>query len=188
MKIVDSNSMFTLISVDGESTKDGVKLKLEGNPQKQFKYQLLIYGLKKKSEFVKEISEFVGAFIDVDELKDSKLDFWSDAYQIGEFEFERYEEIVKPFEMEDWISKYNSLSKHYAKCSENYSTRNLRWRKFIDNLEFFLKKEIGNYEAKIEFLAEDQKATNSAVKAFELARGIQNLLEQYRIEEQKDGF
>ena len=60
-------------------------------------------------------------------------------------------------------------------------------QKFIDNLEVFLKKEIGNNEAKIDFLADKQESVKMNKKAIELANKIQNLIEQYKREEKENG-
>jgi hypothetical protein len=187
--------MFTLISVDNTTKENTVKLELNGNPflprdfdtKKYFKYQLIIHGLRRKNEFLKEVSKFVDDFIDIEELEDKKLDFWSDGYQIGEFEFEKYEEIIEPFEKKDWISEYKSLIEYYYQNSDNRTKDYIRWRKLIDNLEVFLNKEIGNYEVKSEFLADNQEVVNSNKKAIELANKIQNLIEQYKIEEKENG-
>jgi hypothetical protein len=103
MKIVDENKMFTLISVDKTTEGNSVKLELNGNPllpgefdaNKYRKCQLIIHGLKDENKFLREIRKFVKSYIDIEELENKKLDFWSDGNQIGEFEFDRYDEIIR---------------------------------------------------------------------------------------------
>ncbi len=55
-------------------------------------------------------------------------------------------------------------------------------RKFIDNLTFFIKKEISNSEIKNEFLGKQPEMTNPNKKAIELAKKVLNLIEQYKKE------
>ena len=196
MKIVNKDKMFTLISVDKKIDSEGaVKLELNGNPflprdfnSKEYcKYQLIIYGIIEQNKFIKKISEYVGGFIDIEELENKKLDFWSDAYQIGVFEFEKYEEVVKPFEENDWIKEHKSLIDYFYKQSDLQTEDNVRWRKFIDNLEFFLKKESGNSEMKNEFLEGKTESINANKKAVALTKRIFNLIEQYKAEENENG-
>jgi hypothetical protein len=192
MKIVNEDIMFTLNSVDKKlELENAVKLELNGNPflprdfngKEYSQYQLIIYGLKNQNDFIKKISEYVGELIDVEELENKKLDFWSDAYQIGEFEFEKYEEIVKPFEKEDWVNEHKSLVDYFYKQSDLQTKNTVRWRKFIDNLEFFLKQESKKSEMKNEFLKDSQESINANKKAVELSNRILNLIEQYKTEE-----
>jgi len=192
LEIVNKDKMFTLISVIKKTEiKNAVSLKLDGNPflQRDFtgenyrKYELIIYGIKEENEFIKRINEFVGDYIDFEELENKKLDFWSDGYQIGEFKFDTYKEIITPFEKEDWIEKHKFLIKYFYEESDFHRNDSVRWRKFVDNLEFFLKKEIKNSQAKTEFLRDKQKSGNDNKKAIELANKILNLVEQYKIEE-----
>ncbi len=186
MKIVNENKIFTLISVDKTTEGNSVKLELNGNPflprefnaKKYFKYQLVIYGLKNENKFIKEISEFIESYIDIDELENKKLDFWSDGYHIGELEFDGYDEIVEPYEKEDWIKEHKELIEYHHRNSDNSIKDFYRRRKFIDNLEVFLNKEIGNYKTKNEFLTDKQKAVKTNKKAIELANKIQYLIEQ----------
>lgn len=195
MKIVDENKIFTLISVDKTTEGNSVKLELNGNSflprdfdaKQYFKCQLIIHGLKDEDKFLKEISEFVESYIDIEELENKKLDFWSDGYQIGEFEFDKYDEIIEPFEKEDWIAEYKGLIEYHYQNSDNRIKDYVRWRKFIDNLEVFLKKEIGNNEAKNEFLTDKQESVKMNKRAIELANKIQNLIEQYKKEEKENG-
>lgn len=181
--------MFTLISVSKSTENNAVLLKLDGNSLdvKNFsKYWLVLHGLKEESEFIQKISVYIDSFIDVDEIEAGKLEFWSDAYQIGIFEFATYEEVIKPFEIEDWITAYKSRVKYHRLESAKHTKDEVRWRRFVDTLDTLLKKEITNYKVKNEFLADNTNAIQANLKAIDLAKKIQNLIEDYRLEEQKD--
>ena len=184
LKIVDSNSMFTLIDVSKSTEHDAVILKFDA--VRYYKYQLIIHGLNEENKFIQKMNEFIDAYIDVDEIEPGKLDFWNDAQQIGIFDFTTYEEVVEPFEIADWISAYESQGIYFQQQNARHTKDEVRWGKFIDNLDVFLKKELRNYEAKSEFLAENQEAKKANIKAIDIAKKIQNLIEDYRIEEQKD--
>lgn len=186
--------MFTLISVNKKTeVGSSVQLELGGNPffprnfkaEDYKKRELKIYGIKEENEFIEKVSQFIGEYIDVEELENKKLDFWSDGYQIGEFEFYKYEEIVSPFQNEDWIAEHKSLIDYFHRKSDSQTKDNIRWRKFIENLEFFLKKDIENSEAKNEFLKDKREVVNENKMAIKLANKILNLIEQYKIEEKE---
>lgn len=185
--------MFTLISVDKKAEAENlIQLNLNGNPflPREFKdeyknYQLKIYGLKNESVFLSEIGKYIGEFIDIEEVENEKLDFWSDTIQIGEFKFEKYEEIVTDYGIEDWKREYQSAIRYFYKQYDNHTKDTVLKRKFIDNLIFFLKKEIDNSERKNEFLGEKAEMNNPNKKAIELANKILNLIEQYKKEENR---
>jgi len=196
LKIVNADKMFTLISVNKKANSENiVQLKLDGNPylprefksEEYKKYELEIYGIKDQSRFITKMSEFVDSYIDFEELDNKKLDVWSDGYQIGEFTFTKYEEIIQTFEKEDWIDKQKSLIAYFYKKSDEHIKDSVRWRKFIDNLEFFIKKEIENTETKNTFLKKIKGTGDKNNSKYVLANKILNLVEQYKQEERENG-
>lgn len=189
LKIINANKMFTLISVDKKvDARNTIEVGLNGKPslprnfkaEEYRKYKLIVYGLKEEEGFIEKMSKFIGDSIDIEELENKKLDFWSDAYQIGAFEFDSYEEVVIPFGKEDWIAEHQSLIAYFYKQVDKYRKDKVRWRKFMDNLEFFLQKEVFNSEAKNEFLKDKGEVVNKNKKTIDLANRILNLITEYK--------
>jgi len=191
MKIVNGNKIFSLISVDEHSElDDAVKLELNGNPfiprnfndKAYYKYQLVIFRIEDRDHFIDQINEFVGDYIDIEVTEDGKLDFWSDAYQIGTFIFEKYEEIVKPFEQEDWINEYETLFEYCIKQNDYQVKQSMRWTKFVDKLKFSIMKETTNSEKRIEFLKGKTEALEFNKKRLAFSQKILNMIDQYENE------
>lgn len=188
MKIVNGNKIFSLISVNEHSELDDVvKLELNGNPlvprnfndKAYHKYQLVIFGIEDRDHFIDRIKVFTGEYIDIEVTKDGKLDFWSDAYQIGTFIFEKYEEIINPFNQKDWINEYKTLVEYCIKQNDNQVKQSMRWTKFVDKLKFSINKETTNSEKRIGFLKGKTEALEINKKRQAFSKKILKIIDQY---------
>lgn len=184
--------MFTLISFEKKANSENIlQLKLDGNPyfprefksEEYKKYELEIYGIKEQNRFITKMSQFIDSYIDIQKLENKKLDICSDDYNIGEFEFIKYKEIIQTFEKKDWIDKEKSLIAYFYKTSDEHIKDSVRWHKFLSDLDFFIKKEIKNTKTKNIFLKGKRCSINSNNVKIELASKVLKLIEQYKKEE-----
>lgn len=192
MKIVNSNINFVLESVELGEKPNSIEIKLNRNPfiPKEFQSEdykhckLILEGLKNSKKSRAILSEFLESFIDIEELDNNILDFWSDGIQIGEIEFKNYYEEIKEFEEKDWISEHRKLIQYFHNQSNQSTQDYIKWRKFLKNIEFNTKKEIDNLESKNEFLQvkNKQESVNSNKKVIEFANRILQMINQYKNE------
>ena len=191
MKIVNGNLMFILVSCEEKTElnrfieltlKTNVYLSTELNTENYKKLKLRIYGIQNPTLCINELKMYVNDYIDFEETENNKLDIWSDGIKVGVYEFDKYEEEINEYKIEDWIGEYKSLSENYLNQSKLHTKESILWTKFIDNLRFHLNKEIENCEIKNDFINKESETYNSNIKLTNLATKILNIIKEYKSE------
>jgi hypothetical protein len=191
MKIINAKTFFTLVSVKGFTQSAKIELILSRNPflprkfnKRDFKsYVLQIHLLSQNSKFLDLLKSQVGELIEISD-EDGMLVFSNDWSFIAEIEFEKYEEFVNEFGIEDWAKDYESLIEFYYKEYDSNVRDSMSTKKFIDKLKFFLEKEIENTELKNSFLIETRNEISVDSNKIDLAIKILNLIKTYETREE----
>ena len=143
MIIVNSNHCFTLLEILKVENSNKIILKLTQNdgisrefePEKFDKLELILSGVSNPDKLQKKLSEFINEYIDIEETEKNILDFWSDGYQIGEFEVMEFTENVSEYQKQDWINEYDLLVKKYYNEYDLNSKENRLNSKLIKKLK-----------------------------------------------------
>ena len=151
------------------------------------KLKLKIYGINNDKQFINEIEKYVNENIDFEEIENKKLDIWSDAHKIGEYAFDKYEEEISEYDVQDWINEFKRLNTFFYQIYDAQTKKSLLWNDVIKNLTFQLDKEIKNTELKNEVVEKDSEVFNRNISKMKFAKKIITIIEQYQLEEKSNG-
>ena len=192
MKIVNSDINFVLESVEKTNSSNSISIELNRNPfiprefnkEEYVRCKLVIEGFERPNQTVDILKKYIGDFIDIEKTENGTLDFWSDGQQIGEFKYKDYQEEITKYQQSDWISEHQKLIEYYYNQTDQSTQDYIKWKKFVDNLEFNTIKEIENLKSKNQFfMAKNQQESIKAnEKVIEFANRILTMINQYKKE------
>ncbi|WP_341226712.1 hypothetical protein [uncultured Arcticibacterium sp.] len=186
MSIINSKTFFNLRSVTAVPHSLHIQLILDGNPylprefnSRDFKtYKLEVHLLSQNPKVLDLLERQIGEYIEIS--KEGGFLLFSDEWSfVGKLEFEKFEEVILEYGIDDWQKEYQSLIEIYYKEYDSNIKESRDNRVFIDKLKVFLDKEIKNTELKNTFLKHTDKS-NSNQKKMDLAVKILNLIEIYQ--------
>ncbi|AUC15805.1 hypothetical protein BTO06_11885 [Tenacibaculum sp. SZ-18] len=187
MNIISANLNFILLDVIDQKNSSGLKLKLTHTNHfprklkpKEFKnFELKLIGIEKKTKLKTELKKFTDNYLDIEEIENGILDFWSDSYQIGEFKVDSFVENVSELTKEDWIDNYQNLLNFYYKQNDEKTKESILQTKFLDRLKKLTEEEIKKYERKSEFFKDDEDKINALNERMNLANRIEQIRQQF---------
>ena len=155
---------------------DGISREFE--PEKFDKLELILSGVSNPDKLQKKLSEFINEYIDIEETEKNILDFWSDGYQIGEFEVMEFTENVSEYQKQDWINEYDLLVKKYYNEYDLNSKENRLNSKLIKKIEELIESENAKDIIKLKFLKNELRVKSINEKSKFIKR-LENLKNQY---------